>query len=62
MIENCSSGVLMEFEGESLTLELPESMLVRNLALKLMLNAHSTLLAGRLGRYEGELDDLGEAE
>ena len=53
VIENCRSGVRMEFDGELLTLELPESMLLRNLVLKLMLNAHSTLLAGKLGRYEG---------
>ncbi|MEM7673363.1 MAG: hypothetical protein AAF212_08490, partial [Verrucomicrobiota bacterium] len=39
--------------GHELDLEIPNDALIRNLVLKVLLNAHSTLLAGRLGRYEG---------
>ena len=35
--------------------ENPAAMLFDNVALKCLLNAHSTLLMGRLGRYEGNL-------
>lgn len=33
----------------------PEDALARNLILKMLLNAHSTLLMGRLGRFEGNM-------
>lgn len=52
-IENTTEGVRFSFKGEALEVALPRSPGVRNLALKVLLNAHSTLLAGLLGRYEG---------
>ncbi|NBD38127.1 MAG: SIS domain-containing protein, partial [Verrucomicrobia bacterium] len=46
-------GVHMDFAGLSLTLPSPRDALSRNLALKLLLNANSTSVAGLCGRYEG---------
>lgn len=39
----------------SVSYEVPECPLLKNLCLKVLLNAHSTLVMGRLGRYEGNL-------
>lgn len=41
--------------SQSMNGDAKDSILFDNLALKCLLNAHSTLLMGRLGRYEGNL-------
>lgn len=50
-------GVRMEFAGLEHTVPESEPMdeLGKNLLLKMLLNAHSTLVMGRLGRYEDNL-------
>lgn len=54
-IDNTESGIELSFAGQALPFSLPPSVIVRNLALKVLLNSHSTLLMGRLGRFEGNL-------
>ncbi|MGB0372385.1 MAG: SIS domain-containing protein [Opitutales bacterium] len=52
-IEEDASGLRLQLDNLELCIPAPRDLLIRNLYLKLLLNAHSTLVAGRLGRYEG---------
>lgn len=45
-------GVTFSFRGELSALRLSSDIFLQNLALKMILNAHSTTVMGRLGRYE----------
>lgn len=50
-------GITLSFRGLVETIPVPEGIdfLGENLALKMLMNAHSTLIMGRLGRYEDNL-------
>ena len=50
-------GIALSFRGLTETIPVPDGIdfLGENLALKMLLNAHSTLIMGRLGRYEDNL-------
>ena len=52
-VQEQKTGLRLALEDLCLDVPLPASRVCRNIALKLLLNAHSTLLAGRLGRFEG---------
>lgn len=56
-ISRTGTGIRWRFRGLDRTLPLPKasSSLFENLTLKMLLNMHSTLVMGRLGRYEGNL-------
>jgi N-acetylmuramic acid 6-phosphate etherase len=62
-VERCADGVKICFGNEVVdcqelfpeTSDASEQLLFLNLFLKCLLNAHSTLVMGRLGRYEGNL-------
>ena len=54
-IKNTESGIDFLFENQAIRFSLPSVVTIRNLALKVLLNSHSTLLMGRLGRFEGNL-------
>jgi N-acetylmuramic acid 6-phosphate etherase len=45
----------LDLAGLEARFDLPGSPLLDHLTLKLLLNMHSTLLMGRLGRFEGNL-------
>lgn len=45
----------LQMGGCSIYFDVPACRLLRNLALKMLLNAHSTAVMGRIGRYEGNL-------
>jgi N-acetylmuramic acid 6-phosphate etherase len=50
------SGIIFQLGGESIHLGTPTfSPLFKHLTLKMILNTHSTLVMGRLGRYEGNV-------
>jgi len=51
------SHLQLDFRGRHASVPIPSTIdfLGENLALKLLLNLHSTLIMGRLGRYEGNL-------
>lgn len=51
-IEKTEKGVLFSFKNHQAFFEMPRNVFVRNLLLKMILNMHSTLVMGRLGRYE----------
>ncbi|NNE93857.1 MAG: SIS domain-containing protein [Verrucomicrobiales bacterium] len=55
--EGGSNGIEWEFRGHSHTVRIPGTVdfLGQNLLLKMLLNTHSTLIMGRLDRYEGNL-------
>ncbi len=56
MFEICGEKNLSLQLGDSVAyFDMPRCALLRNLCLKMLLNAHSTLVMGRLGRYEGNL-------
>ncbi len=56
-IREVVDGIEWKFREERHTISVPEGMgiLEKNLLLKLLLNTHSTLIMGRLGRYEDNL-------
>lgn len=54
-IDPAGSRLGLRFAGVEERLALPGSPLLDHLTLKLMLNMHSTLVMGRLGRFEGNL-------
>jgi N-acetylmuramic acid 6-phosphate etherase len=47
--------VRWDFAGCDQLFTMPAGVFLRHILLKLLLNAHSTLLMGRLGRYEDNL-------
>ncbi len=51
-IEKTEKGVLFSFRNHQAFFEMPKDIFIRNLLLKMVLNMHSTLVMGRLGRYE----------
>lgn len=51
-IEKTEKGVLFSFRNHQVFFEMPDDIFVRNLLLKMILNMHSTLVMGRIGRYE----------
>jgi N-acetylmuramic acid 6-phosphate etherase len=54
-IEHTDGGIEFSFANQAIQFSLPSAVTIRNLALKVLLNSHSTLLMGRLGRFEGNL-------
>ena len=55
-IESCGDHLSWRFRGLEENFSLPEQIeLFDHLTLKMMLNMHSTLVMGRLGRFEGNL-------
>jgi N-acetylmuramic acid 6-phosphate etherase len=49
-------GIQLELDSENYFIKFPfTDPLLRHLVLKMILNAHSTLIMGRLGRYEGNV-------
>ncbi len=52
-----TKGITWKFREHTHTVEIPDGIdfLGKNLLLKMLLNAHSTLIMGRLDRYEGNL-------
>lgn len=56
-IGRTGNGIQWEFRGHRHTVAIPPHMgpLFENLLLKMLLNRHSTLIMGRLGRFEGNL-------
>jgi N-acetylmuramic acid 6-phosphate etherase len=55
-ILNEENGIFFGLEDDSYFLQLPfEIQLFRHLALKMIMNTHSTIVMGRLGRYEGNV-------
>ena len=55
-IGKCGESIVLELSGRTHAVAVPGAdPLVEHLLLKQMLNIHSTLVMGRLGRYEGNL-------
>jgi N-acetylmuramic acid 6-phosphate etherase len=54
-ITDAPGGVRWDFAGCDQLFTMPAGVFLRHILLKLLLNAHSTLLMGRLGRYEDNL-------
>ena len=55
-ILNSDNGINFEMDDENQSFFIPfESPLFKHLILKMILNTHSTLIMGRLGRYEGNV-------
>ena len=55
-ILNLDEGLYFNLETEEFTFKTPfHQMILRHLALKMIMNIHSTLIMGRLGRYEGNV-------
>lgn len=53
IVERIKNNLMFSFRNEIETFPLSEDVLTQHLILKMVLNIHSTLLMGRLGRYEG---------
>lgn len=51
-IEKTTDGILFSFRNHQAVFPMPKDVFLSNLLLKMMLNMHSTLMMGRLGRYE----------
>ena len=54
-IDDESDGIRFVLDDMAVKIPMPADAIQRNLCLKVLLNAHSTLMMGRLGRYEGNL-------
>jgi N-acetylmuramic acid 6-phosphate etherase len=55
-IKHCAEGILFDFDGFSHLVPLHGlPMLSMHIMLKMLLNMHSTLVMGRLGRYDGNI-------
>jgi N-acetylmuramic acid 6-phosphate etherase len=54
-IEDDSNSIRFVLDDRAIEIPMPDDAIQRNLCLKVLLNAHSTLMMGRLGRYEGNL-------
>jgi N-acetylmuramic acid 6-phosphate etherase len=55
-IVNADDGIQFELENDSYFLNIPfDNPLFRHLVLKMIMNTHSTLIMGRLGRYKGNV-------
>jgi N-acetylmuramic acid 6-phosphate etherase len=54
-IEDDSTVIRFVLDELAAAIPMPADAISRNLCLKVLLNAHSTLIMGRLGRYEGNL-------
>lgn len=54
-IRDTQAGIHLQLGEIDRVVQLPQGQLLRNICLKVLLNAHSTLVMGRLGRYEGNL-------
>lgn len=54
-IEDDRDGIRFALDDRAAAIPMSADAIHRNLCLKVLLNAHSTLMMGRLGRYEGNL-------
>ena len=55
-ILDCKGGISFQMEDENHFFRIPfNTPLFKHLVLKMILNTHSTLIMGRLGRYEGNV-------
>ena len=54
-IDDGSNSIRFALDDITAAIRMPADAIQRNLCLKVLLNAHSTLMMGRLGRYEGNL-------
>lgn len=54
-IEDGSNDIRFVLDDRTISIPVSADAIQRNLCLKVLLNAHSTLMMGRLGRYEGNL-------
>ena len=54
-IDDERDGIRFVLDERAVAIRMPADAIHRNLCLKVLLNAHSTLMMGRLGRYEGNL-------
>jgi N-acetylmuramic acid 6-phosphate etherase len=55
MIEADGASIVFEFDGKSARFKRPGDLLCEHLLLKCLLNVSSTLVMGRLGRFESNL-------
>ena len=57
LVSRSNDSICWKFRGQETALSVPEEIdfFGENLALKMLLNAHSTLIMGRMGRYEDNL-------